>query len=442
MNSRIVLSLMLLATLIFAGCGESAATSAEDAAPVAEAPAAEAADAGATEEVAAGVEPTEAPAEEAAAEAGAEAGAAGEDLTALKQAAMQTYADIVFASYEDSYNLAVELQSAIEAFVAEPSAETHQAAKEAWLASNEPYGQTEAYRFYGGPIDDEDGPEGLLNAWPLDEAYVDYVEGAPEAGIINNVDEYPEITGELLVSLNEVGAEENISTGYHAIEFLLWGQDMYDDSNGQRPYTDYVAGEAPNAERRGQYLLLLAEQLVANLAEIKDMWDPAASGNYRAEFLALEPDAAIQNVLTGLGVLSKSELAGERMFTALDNQDQEDEHSCFSDNTHRDIITNNQGIANVYLGSYTRLDGSEVSGPSLSDVVAAVNPELNEQMVALLEQSMAQVNEIYVPFDQAIVLADERPKVLDAVMTLQDQGDKIAEIATALGLTINTALPE
>jgi putative iron-regulated protein len=366
-----------------------------------------------------------------------------EALTTLKQGALETYADIVFASYEDSYALAVELQVAIQAFVAEPSEETHQAAKDVWLAANEPYGQTEAYRFYGGPIDDEDGPEGLLNAWPLDEAYIDYVDGAADAGIINNVDEYPEITRELIVSLNEVGAEENISTGYHAIEFLLWGQDLYDESNGQRSYTDYVVdGETPNADRRGQYLLLVADQLVENLAEMKDAWDSSVDGNYRADFLAAEPDAALQNVLTGLGVLSKSELAGERMFTALDNQDQEDEHSCFSDNTHRDIITNNMGVVNVYTGSYTRLDGSTISGPSIAGVVGAVDPQLNQQMLMLLDQSMAQVNEIYVPFDQAIVLADERPKVLDAVLTLQDQGDKIAEIATALGMTINTALPE
>ncbi|MCB0155619.1 MAG: hypothetical protein KDF65_12555 [Anaerolineae bacterium] len=367
------------------------------------------------------------------------------ELAALKQAALETYADIVFAGYEDAYNLATELQTKIEAFVADPNQETQQAAKEAWLAAREPYGQTEAFRFYGGPIDDEDGPEGILNAWPLDEAYVDYVEGDPAAGIINNVDEYPEIDQALLLSLNESGAEENISVGYHAIEFLLWGQDRSEDGPGQRPYTDYVtdgSGTAENQARRAEYLRLTAAQLVANLAELKAAWDPAVADNYRADFLALEPDTALQNMLTGIGVLSKSELSGERMFTAYDNQDQEDEHSCFSDNTHRDIITNAQGIANVYRGSYTRPDGSVVSGPSLADVVEAVDPELNQQMLALLDQSLAQVKAIHVPFDQAIVLAEARPAVLAAVSTLQDQGDKVAEVASLLGVTINTALPE
>lgn len=371
--------------------------------------------------------------------------AATDDVETLKAAAMQTYADIVFASYEDSLTTAVTLQEAIAEFVAAPSAETHQAAKDAWLASNEPYGQTEAYRFYGGPIDDENGPEGLLNAWPLDEAYVDYVEGVADAGIINNVTDYPTIDRELLISLNEVGAEENISTGYHAIEFLLWGQDLSADSNGARPYTDYLTdgnSTAANQARRAEYLTITAELLVEHLGDMVAAWDADSSDNYRAEFLALSADDSLQMVLTGLGVLSKSELAGERMFTAYDNQDQEDEHSCFSDNTHRDIITNNQGIVNVYRGSYTRLDGSEVSGPAIADLVEALNPDLNADMQALLDQSMAQAEGIHVPFDQAIILAEARPAVLEAVFTLQDQGDKIAEVASELGLVINTDLPE
>jgi putative iron-regulated protein len=364
---------------------------------------------------------------------------AQDETTATKQAVLQTYAEIAYASYTDSLLLAQELQTAIDAFLEDPTEETFQAAKDAWLASNEPYGQTEVYRFYGGPIDAEDGPEGLMNAWPLDEAYVDYVEGDPDAGIINNTADYPDITEALLLDLNEQGAEENIATGYHAIEFLLWGQDLSAETNGQRPYTDYTT--APNAQRRATYLRIVANRLVNDLQAMVDAWEPAMD-NYRAAFVSGDPDVGLTNILTGMGVLSKSELAGERMFTAYDNQDQEDEHSCFSDNTHRDIITNAQGIANVYYGSYTRLDGTIVEGTGLDDLVALVDPELNTAMLSALEGSLAAVNTIPVPFDQAIIAPESRSLVLDAVFLLQDQGDLIAEIATALGLTINTALPE
>jgi putative iron-regulated protein len=358
----------------------------------------------------------------------------------LKQQAVKTYADIVFASYQDTLVLTETLQDAIDAFLADPNQETMNAAKEVWLAAREPYGQTEAYRFYGGPIDDEDGPEGLINAWPLDEVYIDYVEGAPEAGIINNLTAYPEINKELLVSLNEVGAEENISTGFHAIEFLLWGQDLSAESNGQRLYTDYTT--ATNADRRSAYLAAAAELLLEDIKTLVDAWNPELSGNYRETFLALGPDEALQNMFTGMGVLSKSELPGERIFTAYDNQDQEDEHSCFSDNTHRDIANNFQGIENVYVGNYIRIDGSMVTGVGLKDVIADLDPSLNDEMLGLLEQAKKETQALYVPFDQAIINEDTRPQVLRLVSSLLDLGDKIAEVGGTLGLTINTALPE
>jgi putative iron-regulated protein len=367
----------------------------------------------------------------------------GNDTAALKADVAENYANIVHASYEDSYNEAVKMQTAINAFVAAPSEETLAAAKAAWLAAREPYGQTEAYRFYGGPIDDEDGPEGLINSWPMDEAFVDYVEGAPDSGIINDPATYPEITGEVILGLNQADSEESVSTGYHAIEFLLWGQDLNEDGPGSRPYTDYVeGGTAPNPERRAAYLVAVTELLLEHLAQVRDEWAPNTPGNYRETFLALPPDEAIQQMMTGIGVLAKSELAGERIFTAYDNQDQEDEHSCFSDNTHRDIYNNALGVQNVYLGQYRRVDGTTIRGASLKDLVATADSGVSTELETLLAESLAKANAVLVPFDQAIVQADARPAVLETVNALQDSGDKIAEAAGALDIQINTALPE
>ena len=353
--------------------------------------------------------------------------------------AIATYADIIYASYADSLTAARSLDQAIDAFLASPSEITFEAARLAWFAANEPYGQTEVARFYGGPIDGEDGPEGLMNAWPLDEAYIDYVEGAPGAGIINDPETYPEITRELLMSLNEQGAEENIATGYHAIEFLLWGQDLYEGSAGRRPVSDYTT--APNAGRRSTYLRIVSDLLVDHLEQLTAAWAPGKE-NYRDEFLALPTDEALANILTGMGVLAKAELGGERVFTALDNQDQEDEHSCFSDNTHRDIVTNLEGVRNVYFGRYVRLDGSVVAGPGIEEVIAQVDPELATDLASLLNSGSRQALNVFVPFDRAIVGEDTRPQVLDLVGTLFDTGDVIAQGASSLGITISTALPE
>lgn len=368
---------------------------------------------------------------------------------ATKQEIKETYAKIVFASYEDSYNEAVELKNAIYSFVANPTQSGLEAAKQAWLDAREPYLQTEAYRFSNGPIDDTDGPEGLLNAWPLDESYIDYVTGDANAGIVNNTNDYPTIDAALLESLNEAGGEENISVGYHAIEFLLWGQD---DPNtalqtpGNRPYTDYLTtgGTAANQDRRGQYLKLCADLLLEHLGQMKDAWDSNSSNNYRSTFLGLDNDQALKNILTGLGTLSKSELAGERMFVALDNQDQEDEHSCFSDNTHRDIIGDAIGIRNVLIGTYTRVNGTTVGGTSIYTLIDAIDQSLAIEVNDLSGQTISDVNAIPAPFDYALTqeTTGGNGPIMTAITNLQAQGDKLTAVATALGISISTELPE
>jgi len=357
-------------------------------------------------------------------------------LASQKQQTKETYAAHAFAVYNDSYNLAVTLENAIITFVDNPSQANFDAAKQAWLDAREPYGQSEIFRFVDGPIDNPaDGPEGLLNAWPMDEAYVDYVDGNASSGIINDITNYPTIDAASLISANEFGSETNISLGYHAIEFLLWGQDLSASTAGMRPYTDYVVGgTADNQDRRGQYLKLCADILVQGLEQVKNEWDPNIPNNYRATWLALDNDIALRRMFNSIRAMAGDELSGERMFTAYDNMDQEDEHSCFSDNTHRDIITNAQGIENLYLGSYTDVNGVVVSGYSLSDLVAEVDAANNSLMLTKLDDAKTKISLIYTPFDQAIILAAERPKVLDAVNALIAEEATILDIAASFGI--------
>ena len=200
-----------------------------------------------------------------------------EDVVAsLKKDALEQYADLVLANYEDSYNTALTLKQAIDAFLAAPSDAGFQTCKTAWLAARNPYGQTEAFRFYGGPIDDADGPEGFMNAWPMDENYIDYVQGQPNAGIINNPGAQPVISKEVLVGLNELFSSETaVFTGWHALEFLLWGQDLSISGPGARPYTDYIVGgggTAANQARRGQYLQITIDLLLEHIAQVRDEW--------------------------------------------------------------------------------------------------------------------------------------------------------------------------
>ena len=96
----------------------------------------------------------------------------------------------------------------------------------------------------------------------------------------------------------------------------------------------------------------------------------------------------------------------------------------------------------MFTGRYVRIDGTIVEGPGLMDLLQAVDPESTIELASLIERGFESVHAIPVPFDQAIIDAESRPIVLEAVYALQDQGDKIAEVGTQLGLAINTALPE
>jgi putative iron-regulated protein len=336
------------------------------------------------------------------------------------------HAVIVDANYTDSVTKAQALKVAVDAFVASPDDEKLEAARDAWIAARDPYGQTEVYRFYGGPIDDEDGPEGQLNAWPMDEAYVDYVEGAATSGIIN--DTTVMINKATLIGLNEKDGDTNIATGYHAIEFLLWGQDLSATGPGARPVTDYTT--AANAERRGQYLKVVTDLLIEDLGGVAGEWSGA--GAYRAAFVGGSQREALTHILTGMGSLSGAELAGERMNVAMENRDQEDEHSCFSDNTHNDILNNALSIENVYLGRYGTMDG-----PGVDELVEAVDPALNARLKGELAASVAAARAIPAPFDQALVTEAGRVKVQAAIDALRAQTKTIAEVAAALGVTIN-----
>jgi putative iron-regulated protein len=347
-------------------------------------------------------------------------------------AAATTYADLVHQTYADVVTSAEALNTALHTFTADPTAATLQAAKQAWLDGRVLYGPTEVYRFYDGPIDNpEDGPEGQINAWPLDEAYIDYVEGDPSAGIINDTEGVPEITSDVLVESNTKGGEENVSTGWHAIEFLLWGQDLSDAGAGERPLTDYTT--SPVAERRATYLELLGDLLVQDLTTVRDAWADA-SGSYRATFLS-DPHEAVADILRGMGALSSAELAGERIGVALDTKDQEDEHSCFSDNTTVDIVGNATGIRMAYTAEYPGVEGT-----SLSDVVAKVEPELDAALREALDANVAKAEALQAPFDQLILGDDSAPGrvALQALVSgLQDQGQSIAELAGALGYSVS-----
>ncbi|MBV7300714.1 imelysin family protein [Enterovibrio paralichthyis] len=381
-----------------------------------------------------------------------------------KQQVVEHYADIAHAVYADSLSTAKALDAQIEQFLKAPSAQGLEAVKQAWIAARVPYQQSEVFRFGNAIVDEW---EGQLNAWPLDEGLIDYVaddyqyelgnEGAA-ANIVANRTltigasslDVSTLTPELIAELNEVGGSEaNVASGYHAVEFLLWGQDLNGTKPGagQRAYTDYVVGDGctnGNCERRGQYLKAATELLVKDLAWMENQWAGNVDGNYRQELLQAPSDTGLQKMLFGMGSLSLGELAGERMKVALEANSTEDEHDCFSDNTHNAHYYDEQGIYNVYTGLYKRTDGTLLSGPSIADLVAQNDEQAAKTIQAQFDETRNQVYQLVVSaeqdnqhFDQ-LIAADNAPGnklVNDTIAALVAQTGAIEQAAAIVGIT-------
>ena len=389
----------------------------------------------------------------------ASASMAGEPVT--KSAVLETYADIAAATYADSLITGQRLQDAVNALVASPSAQALEHAKAAWLAARVPYQQSEVFRFGNAIVDDW---EGKVNAWPLDEGLIDYVDasygGATDenAFAVLNVIAHPtltlsgaqvdasDITPALLEeTLHEAdGVEANVATGYHAIEFLLWGQDLNGHSAGAgaRPWTDYAVGEActnGNCDRRGAYLQAATDLLVSDLEWMAAQW---RDGGAARTVLMQDENAGITAMLTGMGSLSYGEQAGERMRLGLMLNDPEEEHDCFSDNTHNSHFYDGLGIQNVYIGEYVRVDGSLISGASLSDMVASANPDLDAEMRGKLGTTMMALGRIKTAaeagFSYDMMLsrgnAGGEALIMGGVNGLIDQTKTIERVVAALGV--------
>ncbi|WP_426033768.1 imelysin family protein [Cypionkella sp. TWP1-2-1b2] len=376
-------------------------------------------------------------------------------------AVAKTYADIAAAGYEDSLITAKALQAAVDALIATPSQDTLKAARAAWIASRPSYMQTEAFRFGNVAVDDW---EGKVNAWPLDEGLIDYVDpsyGKSEENDVAtlNVIATPKfttsgvevdatvITPELISgTLQEAGGiEANVASGYHAVEFLLWGQDLNGTGPGagNRPFTDYVQGEGctgGNCDRRAAYLKASTDLLVMDLADMAMQW---ATGGAARATIEKDPKAALSAILTGMGSLSYGEVAGQRMRLGLMLNDPEEEHDCFSDNTANSHYYDGVGIENVYLGKYTRVDGSVVSGASISELVAAADPAVDTQLKTELVATVTALGAIKaasdggMAYDQMLAAGNKEGEalVMGGVNALVTQTASIERAITTLGLT-------
>ena len=314
---------------------------------------------------------------------------------------LSNYTDIAWAMYADAVRDVVRFNMAVYHFRKAPGPETLQNAKDLWIDARKTYGKTECFRFSETPID-ELGLEILINAWPVDESYIDYTRDDRDSGIINQPDRYPKINSVYLPKLNEQGGEANVSTGWHTIEFLLWGQDFDTDGPGNRPWTDFTT--AKNADRRMTYLVTATEVLRSHLVTVSEEWNPANYDGESGEFFIRHPSRIIRSIMTGIGSMAGREIADERLAAAIRSGSQENEYSCFSDTTHNDLVANMEGLESILFGKFINKSGKVViDGKGIIDIISSADKELAGRMETQFRSAMMHIDAIPRPFDQIIV---------------------------------------
>ena len=381
--------------------------------------------------------------------------------TPQERTVLSHYTALAYAIYEDSLTTASNLQYAVDRLIASPTEENLGAARTAWKAARVPYQQSEVYRFGNAIVDDW---EGKVNAWPLDEGLIDYVAASYGADSEENpvfranviasrsftfsgrTIDAQRITKDLLAdTLHELGGvEANVATGYHAIEFLLWGQDLNGTGPGagKRPASDFDPANCSsgNCDRRATYLKVATDLLVEELAWMVAQWAPG--GDAREGLVDGNVEKGLVAIVTGMGSLSYGELAGERMKLGLLLHDPEEEHDCFSDNTHYSHYYDALGIRNIYLGEYRRIDGTLVEGPSLSGLVATASADVDTDLRRRLDATVASMDEIVraaeggQAYDQMIGAGNEtgNARVQAAIDALTIQTRGIEKVVAALKL--------
>ena len=369
-----------------------------------------------------------------------------------------TYSNLAEEKYNDSWKLANSLLSKVNIFLENTTKSNLEEVKRSWLEARKVYQQTEVFRF-GNPIVDD--WEGKVNAWPLDEGLIDYVDKTNYYPTENDFSNFNVIANKKLkvegnlidasiidsnlleTQLHEIGGNEaNVATGYHAIEFLLWGQDLNGTKkgNGNRPHTDFSLSNCTNknCDRRRQYLLAATELLVKDLEDIRNLW--SINGEARKDLVDSSYKDGVRRILTGMGSLSYGELAGERMKLGLMLHDPEEEHDCFSDNTHNSHFFNVIGIQNVYLGKYKNIESNLIQGTSLSELVASKDKELDKALRKSIENTIFHMKKIVdsanngITYDMLIGKENKEGNLLiqNAVDALILQSKNIEKVAKLL----------
>jgi putative iron-regulated protein len=325
-------------------------------------------------------------------------------------AQVAAYAALVHGAYVAAQDRALALQTAVDALLADASPERLYAARRAWTEARPAYLRTEAFQFYAGPIDAPGGPLPRLNGWPIDPAFLDGLLDDPSVPL----------DFRSLARLNQAEAPDQVTTGWHAIEYLLW------DAEGDRPFAAFVAGEGTN-DRRRDYLAAVAQLLVNDLGLLVAAWSPDTN-NYRAAVEAMDQRNAVGRAFNGMTVLAGYEIPLRRIGAGLFPANANFQQSPFSDTSAADNRFAFEGARAVYTDA------------GFDDLLSGIDPALAAEVHAAFERADAALVPLDAPpYDRFLAPppgSPERAEAEAAVRALTDLGRELRQAGNRLGVLV------
>ena len=290
-----------------------------------------------------------------------------------------------------------KFQSSIATLTDQTNIENLNLSKQAWLNAHSAYELTTLHRYYATQLMGEQDSLALMqlqyqiNHWPIVPGYIDYVDGYPDSGIVHDInvnldaDSLREQHGSFDVS--------EVTLGFHAIEFLLWG---YDADSVARPATDFDAVleltpkeiesgytlEQLSNNRRRLFLTVVADTLVKDFLAVQSLWlDEKPSISQRIE--SISGTELIVILADSMSAMLTQELLLRSLYPMLNGDFVESVQSPYSRSTQNAVSSQLSGLERLLLERQTE------NGTTLDLVFSAISDEFSEFFYQSFDASKA-----------------------------------------------------
>ena len=279
-----------------------------------------------------------------------------------------------------------KFQSSIATLTDQTNIENLNLSKQAWLNAHSAYELTTLHRYYATQLMGEQDSLVLMqlqyqiNHWPIVPGYIDYVDGYPDSGIVHDIN----------VNLNADSLREQhgsfdvseVTLGFHAIEFLLWG---YDADSVARPATDFDAVleltpkeiesgytlEQLSNNRRRLFLTVVADTLVNDFLALQSLWlaeEPSISQRIES----ISGTELIVILADSMSAMLTQELLQRSLYPMLNGDFVESVQSPYSRSTQNAVSSQLSGLERLLLERQTE------NGTTLDLVFSAISNEFSE----------------------------------------------------------------